>query len=900
MKICSLLFTVLILFCLLALNTFKGFSEEVEVLLLKGEECLDSALYSSAIQYFEEGLEHETNRLTPFLKQNLIRAYYLKGDYSKVLELTHHQVLSEQELYYSGLSLKSLMQFEEAKSIFSSLYKKYSKPIYLIEKGICEYYLKQLSQSRQSLLNAIESNITSDDSQIGYLYLSRIFLEENLLEEAEKFLKKIPSKSSYGGEVHYLLGEILFIKKEFSLALTHFEKAYSKFCYQPSLWHKDVLNYLVNCHLSLVEIDKEHSYSKAIHYLKSLATLWPEEETLVKLSKCLISFGELTEQETALTEANHYISLIDLDKNPELKTEILMLKAQTQTNYLVKDKIYKQLIDQENLSEKEQAQIWYFKGMNEFEQALRIQEKGDRFYSDHLFEKALQSFHQAYGLYIRIDPYWTVQCLIRSAQILTANQQSLKKQKAITLLQSFLDQQPSTSAIDSSNEEFLYLLALYAAHQSESDSDNCLEYQNLSKSILLNSLNKPSHTSFYPESLKLLATLYVKETNVQLAIPLFSELLEKFPNTAFEPEALFWIAQCYEKDDIALARQKRMELYQKYPTHPLAAEAFFRCYHSIDYLQGDKTAIKHLKIFPELFQQSPLLLNAYYLLGLNCKRDRKSLEGKWIGRKNLIASKECFQQVQSYYKNFVENNIFLVDQLEYYTQLTIRSHLEEAQANLAIAEESEGTKKLIFLEYAEQGFQQIYFNLNDVDHHYSRYLTNRKALLSLQAECLLYWAKTELAYQKEESTEQLLDKIIKKYQEAKIAKSYFLANAWEEKGRISLKNQNYRKALQELEHACDAAKGKLYSDDQRLELGILKSECYAKLNELDQALLTLSNVINDEAISSLRLKAMYLRSEIYSKQNRVELAKRQLEALARQNGEWALKARQKLEEHYGY
>ena len=62
----------------------------------------------------------------------------------------------------------------------------------------------------------------------------------------------------------------------------------------------------------------------------------------------------------------------------------------------------------------------------------------------------------------------------------------------------------------------------------------------------------------------------------------------------------------------------------------------------------------------------------------------------------------------------------------------------------------------------------------------------------------------------------------------------------------------------------------------------------------------LSQVINEDAVSGLRLKAMYLRAEIYEEQGREELALKQLEALAKKGGEWSLKAKEKLEKDYRF
>ena len=45
---------------------------------------------------------------------------------------------------------------------------------------------------------------------------------------------------------------------------------------------------------------------------------------------------------------------------------------------------------------------------------------------------------------------------------------------------------------------------------------------------------------------------------------------------------------------------------------------------------------------------------------------------------------------------------------------------------------------------------------------------------------------------------------------------------------------------------------------------------------------------------------MFLRAEMYEAQGRRELGRKQLEATSKKGGEWALKAKAKLESDYGY
>lgn len=82
--------------------------------------------------------------------------------------------------------------------------------------------------------------------------------------------------------------------------------------------------------------------------------------------------------------------------------------------------------------------------------------------------------------------------------------------------------------------------------------------------------------------------------------------------------------------------------------------------------------------------------------------------------------------------------------------------------------------------------------------------------------------------------------------------------------------------------------------DEKLDLWIQQSQCHKEMKQLETAMLILSQVVNDETISAQRVKAMYLRAEIYELQGKPELAIKQLEATSTKGGEWALKAKQKL------
>lgn len=84
-----------------------------------------------------------------------------------------------------------------------------------------------------------------------------------------------------------------------------------------------------------------------------------------------------------------------------------------------------------------------------------------------------------------------------------------------------------------------------------------------------------------------------------------------------------------------------------------------------------------------------------------------------------------------------------------------------------------------------------------------------------------------------------------------------------------------------------------------LEIAIEKSLCLRELGQHNKAMAVLGWVINSPYPSSLRIKAMLLRAEIYLSLNRKDLATRQLEAVESKGGDWAQVAERKLKELYG-
>lgn len=386
------------------------------------------------------------------------------------------------------------------------------------------------------------------------------------------------------------------------------------------------------------------------------------------------------------------------------------------------------------------------------------------------------------------------------------------------------------------------------------------EFQHASNVLLKTKFPPPHHE----RQLFLLGKLaYEQDLD---AAPYFEELFQTYPDSPLAPDALYWAARLSESKKVAYSTK----LYQEHKDHPLAPEAYFYCYHPQDYLLGNRTAIKHLHGFKTLFPTSPLLLQALYLEGLDHLHDRRSPEGKWLSRKNLIAAIDAFTEVEMQFER-----LKLDDQKS--KELKNMAKLERAKTNFLIASGAKGSKQSIYLDYAGTVFQEI---LNE----------DTSSDEPLYYTALILWHKGK----PQEAKKGFLE-LAKSYED------YYRSKSLYQLGMIEKELKNYPAAIEFFDLALQNRQP--LSIDEILDAMIEKSEAFRANHDLDSAMLQLSSVVDYQAASSLRLKAMYLRAEIYQLQGRPNLAKKQLESLSLIGGSkdpWALKAKDLLRQDYGF
>lgn len=346
-------------------------------------------------------------------------------------------------------------------------------------------------------------------------------------------------------------------------------------------------------------------------------------------------------------------------------------------------------------------------------------------------------------------------------------------------------------------------------------------------------------------------------------------------------QALYWQARSAE----ALGNdEQKQQLYQdlntNYPASMFAADSYFFSYSMQDYLQGNRGALKHLQKLPALYPDTLITLKALYLLGLDSTRDRKSAEGRSITRKNLTEAIDRFQELETRYQRLASHDQIPLQEKEEWSELNQRSMLMRAELNYDIAQSAQGAKRSIYLEYSESIYNQL--------------LQAMPAQSPLRDEAQYGLAITLSKLGRLKHAETAFNDLIKRSRS-----DYHIAKAYQQLGRIAEEAKKPKEAITAFNHALEKG-DRSFSIEEKLETMIEKSLALNELGQEDLAMQQLSEVINFQAVSQLRLKAMYLRAQFYAEQAKPVLAKKQLESLAMKDGPWGQKAKEQLETEYGY
>lgn len=897
--------------------------------LRQADSLLESALYAEAAALFLRELESTElpNELEAYqIRYKIALSYYLAENDADVIATLQNQNQQPipndsdlrkshaQGLYLTALSYKRLLRQEEAISSFKAYLKcgdnKELNRFYEAqwELGIAYFELNQMPFARfhfemVELSSASHANLAYS----AQLYLAQIDIKEEKYQNAEKRLSTQPPDPLLSFEKAYVQGLLFFQQQECLQAAEFFEQAIPKRNSEKASWYPETLYYLGWSYLKVGDDPFKDAVAQASYFDKAeqvflkLSNVTKEERVLLALGHYYVVRGHRLKEENTLHKAEALLSQTGLFKSKNAQNEALLLRTEAASSYTDKDKLYRQLTLEFRSNNPLFAQGWYLRGLNDLEEGQHLITTGQINEADQAFERAAFALEKAFELLRKTDPSQAAFALKYQAQALAYHSFQEFKLRSIEILNSFsMDHQDLLIAMADPDEIF-YLQGLIAS-QLANNISNGDGFHTIAIGCLHQLIEKFPEGKYADDALNLLGTIHFQRGEYLEAKNNFLELSISYPHSVYVANSYFWLAKCSEKlnEGEAVIRKWRQQVFEKYPNCPYAAEAYFTYYPHGEYLQGSMEAFKHLQGMITLFPNSPFIMNAYYLIGLNYKHSRKNKENRIVHKRNLIAAIDAFQEIEATFDHLHGKGLIPSEDLEYFITIRYFGILEKALANLAIANESKGAKQQIYLEYAAEFFRGILKDFNDQDNLLTQLLLRSDPYMRIQEESAYGLAKTYIKANDETRAEETLTTLLEKYRAAKITRGYFLSRAWYEKGLIAQRQHNDALALDYFTRAEEIGKGGVLSVDEKLDLLIQKSLCLKALNKMDQAMLVLSQAINEDAISNLRLKAMYLRAEIYQEQGRNELARKQLEATAKKGGKWGLKAKEKLEKDYGY
>ncbi len=847
-------------------------------LIQQAQKLYEEGALPEALDRFKQASQLR-NKISPRLRYRMAYLYYLLNQEEQVIELLRSKTtlkkLPETQLLLA-LSYKELDQYFSAESHLQHYLE--TKNIQHREEAMFEladvYFLQEKLNRSESLLN----QLIEDNPQEQYLLaLAKTFIWKGEFNRAEKILRENLFKGENLPLYAYLMGEIEVNRGEYEKAIELFHEAKGQQSRHFTHWQTRLLESQVQCHLLLADEWSLSPKSRLNHLMRVREPLFElsslEKSQHLPYAHFYLTSFNLLGDPVSIQRANQLLKEAEF-VDPKQKPKTLYLLAQLALSQKEKEKITKELTA-EDIRNPYVLRGWYLRGLHDLQ-------LGKKNRSPEILNRACFAFETVWKHCRDHNQHLALMAI--QAQIeayITENTRKSLKQ-ALVLLDEIL----SSPQWDSGpyHGELSYLQGLaslsYSHHQDQEIHLLC------AKESFYEALNeKDSPTSKY--ALFALGILHFQCNEWEQAEKWLLKLSHDDPSHPLCAEALYFASKCQEQLQQYPSLLRKL-IYETYPDSPFSAEAFLTYYPNEEYIKGNEEALTHLSSLPYFFPKSPWAIEAHYLIGLDYKRDHRSTSGKLLRPKDLVKSTNSFQMAAELYASLKAENLLNEDE-DYFFALSCQASIERALANLEIAEEAQGTKRQIYLEYAKDLLHGLIHDLQQPP-----YSLQADPYLSMLEECEFTLATTYEKMEEDNAAEKILLSMHNRFQESKITRSYYLSRMYYELGMIEKRHRHHRIALDYLKKAEDAAKGKILNSDQRLDIWIQQSFCLMEEGEREKAMGILSNVINQDVASSQRLKAMYLRSEIYEKQGREELAIRQLEALAKQQGEWATKAKDKL------
>jgi len=824
-------------------------------LVAHGHKLYEDGAFVEALDQFEQA-SHLRQTIPPSLRYRMALLYHILNEETRVVELLQSKSTLKKfpethfliALSYKGLG--QLLLAERHLRHYLELQNPGHRDEAVLELADVLFLQEKLTRSCALL----ESLAKRNRAEEVLLALSKTLIWKGDTKRAEKILRENVFKAENLALYAYLMGKIAENRGNYERALNFFSEAKGRPSQKHAKWHSQLLESEIQAHLFLANDWNLSSKARLNHFMRARAPLWELSQIQGMDSLSFAHYWITGAQLLGDPIAKGHLDTLSIKEDTD-DTKALYLRAQLAQTHAKKEEVYTTLTSGP-LQDPYVLRGWYMRGLNDL--TLGKEAKDPK-----VLNRACFAFEQVWKNCRDENPTLASRALQAQleAYLVENSRKSLKQ--AIQLIQ-------KTQPFQDPN--LLYLQGLVFFHYGQFHDQ---EFHNKrAKEVwekVLETQQGHHHILFS------IAVLHYQNEEWTEARDRFLEFKTLSSHHSLVPEALSLAAECQEKLGLD-PTEIRTSLFESFPESPYGAEAYLNLYSQQEYIKGNSKALDHLRSFPARFPKSEWGIEVYYLLGLNAKRDHRTSSGKLLRPKNFDESARNLQKAADLYDTL--NTLGVIrNNHDYFYALRTQAIIERAQVNLEIAELAGGTKKQIYLEYTADLLKSLIEELSD---------------LSLVEECRFTLATTYEKMGDDPAAETIYSQMLQKYLDAKITRGVYLARTHYQLGIIHKKRAQIEKALRHFVSAEDAAKGKVLSSDQYLDILIQQSLCHMDRDEDDRAMALLSKVINQDVASSLRLKAMFLRSHIYQKQSRDELALRQLEALAKQQGEWAEKAKEEL------
>lgn len=639
--------------------------------LKKSAELFEAALYTQATESYQDLLnellpkspEDKAFLLVMETRFHLANTYFTLEKYAEASAILDENIkvdpknlslnaekIRQHSLYLKALSLKNSQQNEEAKKNFT-LYLNLDLPSSLtffdeshFEIGLIDFLNHKYQEASKSFSSLNIEKTKPRLFILSRLYLARIAQQQRNHKEAAKILSLLESKISNEDplyfELNYLQGDTAFALHDYSKALEYFNKALPLISPEKYPWFADTLYHQGWCYLKNGENEvkeqdqKTHYFKKAEETFNQLASIKSDEKSYLALAQCYLSQAKRLKKPEFYAKAEELLSNQEVYTSTKAKAHALLLRAEAAPAYAIRDQIYRQLTKETEEPNIFYAKGWYMRALNEFEQGQTLLETQNSNASRNAFERSAEAFRTSFDLLKTQEPEQAGAALKYQALAISYLNNADSDKKALKILEELMkDHLPIWQALP--NKDEIYYLHGYFAGRSaqEKDQENSLE-------IAFKSLQAASaipNNSFGDQALHYLGSLYYQHKDYKKAEETYLQLIKEYPNSSLAVEAWLWAACCSDnlEEDPKISKERRQYTFEHFPTSLYAAEAYFTYFTYPEYLQGDRTAIKHLQSFTDLYSETPFLIDAYYLMGFDYKRDRKTKEGRWIRKKVL-------------------------------------------------------------------------------------------------------------------------------------------------------------------------------------------------------------------------------------------------------------------------